>query len=692
MLESAFRNPTLFRDCRLIKTPLQVQLSIRALLTVSVLLAGPADGWANDEEQSDKFGPAALKKLSLEELSQLEVTTVSKEPLPAFRTAASISVLTADDIRRSGATSIPDVLRLLPGVYVAQMDSGKWAIGIRGFQGRLSKAVRVLIDGRSVYTPLFAGVYWEVQHVMLEDIERIEVVRGPGATIWGANAVNGVINIITKSAKDTRGMLVSAASGNVEQGQLSWRYGAGTDRFSARVYGTGFTRGPQLHSDDRNFDDWRMAQAGFRADWARSESDTFIFQGDAYSTIAGQKLVISQYSPPAGPAVEDNGFYSGQNIRAAWQRKLASGGDIQLNAFFDRTDRTDLNYREVRDTYDIDFIHHIPLRRNDVIWGAGARVSPSEYTQTRETVDFLPHEQTYNIFSGFLQDEIALVPDRWSLTLGSKFEHNSFSGFEFQPTARLAWTPNTRRTVWGAVTRAVRTPSRIEEGFRFTALINPALPLYVRLVGDGEFSPEQLIGYEFGVRSLFRKNGAVSLSAFHNRYDDLLSVESQTPVAETSPAPTRLILPLQLRNGIRAVTSGVEITTVWDLRQWWRIRGSYSFAGLDARRKATSNDVSTVGQLEGDSPAHKAVAQSIFHLPAGFEADLMWRYVSSVPNQRVPAYSTGDVRIGRPVGRNLDISVVGRDLLQPSHVEYGGDPGPLVRIKRSAYVKLTWTM
>jgi iron complex outermembrane recepter protein len=654
------------------------------LLTVGQLCAAGA-------EQPDQFGPAALKKLSLEELSQLEVTTVSKEPFPAFRTPAAVYIITAEDIRRSGATSIPDVLRLVPGVQVAQMDGGRWAVGIRGFQGRLSKAVRVLIDGRSVYTPLFAGVYWEVQHVLLEDVERIEVVRGPGATIWGANAVNGVINIITKSAKDTRGMLVSAASGNVEQGQLSWRYGAGTDRFSARVYGTGFTRGPQFHPDDRNFDDWRMAQAGFRADWASTDRDTITVQGDAYSTIAGQKLVISQYSPPAGPAVEDNGFYTGQNLLGVWRRKLAGGGDLQLNGFFDRTDRTDLNYREVRDTYDIDFIHHVPAGRNDIIWGAGARISPSEYIQTRETVDFLPHQQTYNIYSAFLQNEFAIQPDRLWLTLGSKFEHNTFSGFEFQPSVRLAWAPTIRQTLWGALTRAVRTPSRIEDGFRYTALLNPGLPLYVRLIGDGQFSPEQLIGYEFGFRSMIRKSGGVSLAAFHNRYDDLLSVENRPPAPETDPPPTRLVLPLYLRNGVRATTSGVEFTGLWDLNEWWRFRGSYSFMGLDARNKPTSNDLSTVGQLEGDSPAHKAVLQSMFQLPGAFEADLVWRYVSSIPNQRVPAYSTGDVRIGRRVGHNFDVSVVGRDLLQPSHVEYGGSPGPFVRIRRSAYVKLTWT-
>ena len=487
---------------------------------------------------------ASLKDLSLEQLSQIEVTTVSKELAPAFRTPAAIFVITQDEIRRSGATIIPDLLRLVPGVEVAQIDSDKWAIGIRGFQGRLAKDVRVLIDGRSVYTPLFAGVYWESQHVMIEDIDRIEVVRGPGATIWGSNAVNGVINIITKSARETRGMLVSATGGNVDQGALAWRYGGGSDRLSYRIYGRGFTRGPEFHSDGQNFDDWRMGQTGFRMDWNPSARDTFTVQGDAYDTIAGQRLTISRYSPPINPAVQANGDFSGQNIRAAWRHALASGGDIQVQAYYDRTDRDDLNYEEIRHAFDIDFVHHIPLGRHDVVWGLGAHISPARFYQTVPTVDFLPHEQTYNLFSGFLQDEIALVPDRLAVTIGTKLEHNSFSGLEYQPSVRLAWTPNTRNTIWGAVTRAVRTPSRIEEGFRYTALLQPSTPLYVRLIGDGNFSSEQLIGYELGYRTYINKAGFISIAAFHNRYDDLLSVENRPAAPEATPPPPHLVVPL----------------------------------------------------------------------------------------------------------------------------------------------------
>ena len=471
--------------------------------------------------------PTELKTLSLEELSKIEVTTVSKEATAAFKTPAAISVLTQDDIRRSGATNIPDVLRLVPGVEVAQIDSDKWAIGIRGFQGRLSKSVLVLIDGRSVYTPLFAGVYWEMQDTMLEDIDRIEVIRGPGGTIWGSNAVNGVINIITKNAKETRGSLVSGGGGNVEQGFLNTRYGGGSDNLAYRVFARGFTRGPQFHSDNRNYDDWRSGQTGFRIDWTPDIRDSLTVSGNAYQTSAGSKLAISTYSPPAILNLEANGEFSGQNVLANWRRTFQSGADIQVRGYFDRTDRTDLNYREVRDTVDIDFIHHLPLPGHDVIWGAGIRISPSRFTQTVPTVDFPPHSQTYSLYTGFVQDAISLIPNRLTATLGIKLEHNSFSGFDYQPSGRVAWTPTEQQTLWAAVTRAVRTPSRIEESFRFTALAVPALPLYLRLIGDGEFSPEQLVGYEAGYRAYIKPHGFVSIAGFYNRYDDLLSVENR---------------------------------------------------------------------------------------------------------------------------------------------------------------------
>jgi len=662
-----------------------------ARIILGILLLSVSLCQSRAQESQTSAGSQSLKQLTLEQLGNVRVTTVSKEPEKVWRTAAAIYVITQEDIRRSGARTLPDALRLAPGVEVSQIDGDKWAVGIRGFEGRLSRSVLVLIDGRSVYTPLFAGVYWEMQDTMIDDIDRIEVIRGPGGTIWGSNAVNGVINIITKSAKLTQGTRVSVGGGNVDQGFADARYGAGSKDFHYRVYGKWFTRGPQFHSDDHEFDASREGQVGFRTDWDPTRRDSVTIQGDAYETIAGQRLDISYFNPPEILNVEANGHFFGENVIGRWQRTLSSGSDLQLQVYYDRTDRRDLNYREIRNTFDADFIHHLVLPRQNLIWGAGLRISPSEYFQTVPSVDFEPHNQTYNIFSGFVQDEFGIVPNRLFFTVGAKFEHNSFSGFDVQPSGRLLWTVSPHQTVWTAVTRAVRTPSRIENNFSYSYLADPNLPLFLRLIGDGQFSPEQLLGYEVGYRRLFKPSVYLDVATYYNQYDDLLSVESQAPFVEDTPSPPHLVLPLYLRNGVEAITKGIEISPVWQPVRWWQLKGSYSYLHLTARDKPTSDDASTVRQLEGDSPQHKVVIQSDLNLSRSFQFDLNFRYLSSLPDQKVGAYSTADARLGWLLSDKVQVSLVGENLLQPRHAEYGGDPGPLVQIRRSAYLKVTWT-
>src|SRR3989475_6688301 len=329
-----------------------------------------------------------LTQISLEDLGEIEVTTASKEPVKASQTPAAIYVITQEDIRRSGATSIPEALRLAPGVEVARIDSNTWSLGVRGFGSALSRSVLVLIDGRSVYTPLFAGVYWQVQDTLIEDIERIEVIRGPGGTIWGANAVNAVINIITKNAKDTRGTLASIGGGNLDQGFAHFRYGAGNDKgFDYRIYGKAFVRGPQFHPDGHLFDDWRMGQTGFRADWDLHQRDTLTLQGDLYNGDAGQRLEINSYSPPFVTNVEQNAELGGGNLLGRWKRVLGAGSDIEVQTYYDRTSRKQANFAESRDTFDIDFIHHMILPwRQDFQWGVGARLSSGNVVDIDPTV------------------------------------------------------------------------------------------------------------------------------------------------------------------------------------------------------------------------------------------------------------------------------------------------------------------
>ena len=669
------------------KTPAAIIFVISFLLLITTAVES-----RGDSSQQDQSTPGRLTQVSLEELGQIEVTTASKEPVKASRTPAAIYVITQEDIRRSGATSIPEALRLAPGVEVARVDSNTWSIGVRGFASALSRDVLVLIDGRTVYTPLYAGVYWQVQDTVLEDVERIEVIRGPGGTIWGANAVNAVINIITKSAKDTRGMLVSTGGGNIDQGFVNLRYGGGNDKsFNYRIYGKAFNEGPEFHPNGSSFDSWRMGQTGFRTDVDLHNRDSFTFQGDLYNGDAGQSVGITTYSPPYMTNVQQSAELAGGNLLGRWKRTLGAGSDIQLQTYYDRTNREQSSFAESRDTFDVDFIHHLPLRwRQDFLWGLGVRLSSGNTTEVVPTVVFTPSHLTDKLYSGFIQDEIQIIGNQFSLTIGSKFLQETYSHFEFEPTARLLWTPNPRQTVWAAVTRAVRTPSRVEEDLQLTALLIPNPLTFVRVIGDRAFSTEHLLGYEVGYRSLIKPKLNLDIAAFYNNYDHLLSIEPGAPFSESSPPPAHVVVPFFFGNGLLGNTAGFEIAPEWAATSTWRMRGSYSYLHMDLSTKTGSLDPSTVTSTEGSSPRHQVMIQSFLDLPKRLEFDQTLRYVSDLPAQQVPAYTTADVRFSWHATGSLDLSVVGQNLLQPHHAEFGGDPGGLVGIKRTVYAKITW--
>jgi iron complex outermembrane receptor protein len=431
------------------------------LLTLAALFCGARP------QPTPATGPAALKLMSLEELSSIEVTTPSKEPEPVMKVPAAIYVITGEDIRRSGATNIPDALRLAPGVEVARIDGNKYSVGIRGFGSRLSRSVLVLMDGRTVYNPPFAGTDWEVQDTFIDDIDRIEVIRGPGGTIWGPNAVNGVINVITKAAGDTRGIRASAVGGNEEQGGAAFRYGGGNGgTFNYRFYAQGFNRAPESHPDGRNFDDWRSAQGGFRADWKRSDRDTFTVQGDLYAQRTGERVTTTIVNPPLTRNVEGNADLSGGNILARWDRTNGNDGDIQAQVYYDRTNRDELNYADYRNTYDVDFLQRLraPARQR-ISWGVGARLSTVDNPLVITGLRFDPFRRIDWLVSAFLQDEIELVTNRVSLTVGTKLLRTNYTGAQFEPSARLLWTLSQRDAFWASYTHAVRTPSAVEENF-----------------------------------------------------------------------------------------------------------------------------------------------------------------------------------------------------------------------------------
>jgi iron complex outermembrane receptor protein len=628
-----------------------------------------------------------LKQLSLADLGNVEVTTTSKKPEEVWKTAAAIYVLTQEDIRRSGATSLPELLRLVPGVEVARVNSNQWSVGIRGFGSSFSKSVLVLIDGRSVYTPLYAGVYWDVQNVMLDDVERIEVIRGPGGTIWGSNAVNGVINIITKNSQDTQGADTSVRGGNLDQAGGAARYGGHGKNFDYRVYGMGFGRAPEFHQDGDNYDDWQMGQAGFRADSNLTDRDALTIQGDVYKGDVGQQVSIAYDSPLVQKNVDGTQEVSGGNFLGRWRHSISDTSDFQIQGYYDRTYRAGPQFGEARSTFDLDFIHHLVWKgRNDIVWGLGARWSPSTFEQTVPTVDFAPHHQSDNIYSAFVQDQFAIVKDKLWLTVGSKFEHNIFTGWENEPSGRLLWTPTAHQSFWGAITRTVRTPSRIDEDLQLTGLVSAApIPIFLCICDHGKFKSETMLGYEAGYRRLVNSRFYVDFAAFHNHYNDLTNYGDATISLIPTPPPFAVLISIPFANGIMGSTQGGEIAPDLKLTRWMEVKASYSYVSLDLLDRPTHSKTAYVSAYEGASPHNEATAQILFNLPKGFEFDPAYRYVGALPSLAVNSYQTADARLGWHFAKQFELSVTGQNLFQPRHAESGS-----VLVERTAYAQITW--
>ncbi len=634
--------------------------------------------------------------MSLEQLGNVEVTTASKEPEQVWQTPAAIYVLTQDDIRRSGATTIPELLRLVPGVEVARIDSDHWAVGVRGFGGEFSKSLLVLIDGRSVYSPLFAGVYWQVQDTLLEDVDRVELIRGPGGTIWGANAVNGIINIITRKAKDTHGTLASLGGGDIDQGAAESRFGGARGKgMDYRVYGKGFIRNHEFNPDGMHYDEWRMGQLGFRTDWTINARDTLNVQGDMYLGRNGERVDASYYSPPSVALLSAPHSTSGGNLMAGWRRQITGNSDIEAHGYFDRTTRFSPQLDEIRNTYDLDLLYHIMVKEHqDVLLGAGARWSHDNLTNKLATLSFTPSQETDSIYSWFIQDQIKVIPNTLSLFLGSKFEHNNRSGFEVQPNGRLLWTPTLHQTVWAAFTRAVRTPSRLDQDLQLTDFVSASPPYFLRVVGSKNFRSERLLGSEIGYRTLVATKLYLDFSVFRNEYNDLYGYGAGSLYVETTPAPAHFILQVPLANALKGDTSGGEIAPDWKPAHWLEVKGSYSYLHLYVHDKVGFTDTSNTVTDNGSSPHHQVVLEGRFNIPKGIEFDPTYRYVSSLPSQHVAAYHTVDARLGwRPL-HNWDLSVEGQNLLQRHHPEFGSYvfTSPLsVGIERDIYAKITWT-
>lgn len=659
-------------------------------LCIGALLMSPV---GQAEEESDNF-----LELSLEELLNVEVTSVSKSSQKRTEAAAAIYVLTAEDIRRSGARSLPDLLRLVPGLNVAQLTTNTWSVTARGFGGRFANKLLVLIDGRSIYTPLFSGVYWEAHDVVLEDIDRIEVIRGPGGSLWGANAVNGVINVVTKRAEDTQGGLLVVGGGTEEQGFGTFRFGGKIkDRAHYRLYGKYFNRdngGTNALGTKAN-DYWDSGQGGFRIDWDVSERDELTFQGDIVELKQGQSLEAALLTPPFETTLNTPSDYSGRNVLGRWTRTFSEESDLQLQLYYDYYMREDPTLSEERQTIDLDFQHRFQAgSRNQVIWGAGFRYTVDELANTT-FISLTPDSRDDEIFSLFIQDEITIL-DELRLTIGTKIELNSYSGLEYQPSARLAWTPNERHTVWAAVSRAVRTPSRAEQDIHILSVVFPpdpsdpsALPTAAVLQGTRNFDSENLLAYEIGYRVSPHKRVALDVAAFYNDYDDYRSLILGTPVLVTVPPPAHISLPFFALNTGSATAYGVEVAVDWKVKKWWQLHASYAFMETDIS-VPPGDPISNTAT--GDTPEHQAVLQSRFDLPHNVELDATLRYVDTLTALGIEDYLELDLRLGwRPI-EDLELSLVGRNLLESEHFEFSPTfvTQTPTQIQRSVYAQLTW--
>ncbi|MBN1931032.1 MAG: TonB-dependent receptor [Desulfobacterales bacterium] len=634
-----------------------------------------------------------LTELSLEDLMNIEITSVSKKSQKLSEAAAAIFVITQDDIRQSGVTSIPEALRLVPGIHVTRINASKWAITDRGFNGQFANKLLVLMDGRTIYDPLFSGVYWDVQDTVLEDIERIEVIRGPGATLWGANAVNGVINIITKDACNTQGGLISAGMGTEDREFCSLRYGDKFgDKTAYRIYAKTFER-DKAEDDEGNptSDDWRMIRFGFRADGEASNRGYYTLQGDIYDGKIGQSVSLPILTPPFQETLTDDFPVFGANLLTRWQQELSNESDLTLQFYYDHTEREETVGSIERDTIDIDLQYRFNLvKRQEIICGLGYR-----YTTDKINTDFPmifdPNKRDDNLVSGFVQDDITLVPDVLSLILGSKFEYNDYTGFEIQPNSRFRWTPRDNHTLWAAVSRAVRTPSRYEDDATLTLISSIDVPsssttieAIVNGFGNSSVKAEDLLALELGYRFYPNERLSFDLATFYNFYNNLIAFEFKG----ISPGPLPII-PFIITNDADAETYGIEIAADWQALDWWRFQTAYTFFKMDF--DMPDGSVSTTG-TEADSPNHQVSLRSDMELPKNLELNLWFRYIDNIPGRNISAYNTMDICLGWKPIEYIEFSLVGQNLFAPRHLEFVDNIffNEAAELERSLYGKVTW--
>ncbi|NLF06410.1 MAG: TonB-dependent receptor [Pirellulaceae bacterium] len=625
----------------------------------------------------------------------IAVTSVTREESTVGRSAAAVFVITQEMIRRSGAKSVPEALRMAPGLEVAQINSSTWAITSRGFNGSFANKLLVLIDGRTVYTPVFSGVYWDAQDVFLEDVERIEVVRGPGGTLWGANAVNGVISIITKNAKDTQGAYINVAGGSVARSTENVRYGGqiGEDCYY-RIYGKYLDNSPfhNRYDDGSGRDAWNQGRFGFRSDWdiGGDRTNMLTILGEHYVGNSGGQATFTSLTPPYSYNQYGNTYNTGQHLLARWNHVCSEDSDWTLQSYFDNFQRdTILNAERIR-TFDLDFQYRFLLNdRHKIAWGAGYRYIQDHLPSNSPfTLSSIPASRNYYVASQFVQDEITLSPDLLQLILGCKLEQNSYTHFEYQPTIRAMYTPDRKHTLWGAVSRAVHTPSRIDDDmFVTSAFVWEEMPYFSRMIGNPDVKSEVLMAYELGFREQTTEKFSWDIAAFYNVYDELRSMQF------IGFPPPDFIPTSQVANGASANTYGVELAANYAVSERWRLYAQYTYLHMDLH-----DDVSFYG--DGRSPCNQIFFRSSWDMCENVDFDLMARYVDTLEyinyfesGQFCPNYIEMDLRLAWRPRKHLEVAVVGQNLLHGAHYEFIPTEdvfSPLNQIPRSVYGSVTW--
>ena len=647
-----------------------------------------------------------LTHFSIEDLMQLTVVSAAKAEQSLQDTAAAIFVITADDIRRSGVTSVMEALRLAPGVEVARIDSSRWAISIRGFNGRFANKLLVLIDGRTIYNAQFSGVYWETQDFFLPDIERIEVIRGPGGSLWGANAVNGVINIITKDTTDTQGGLLTLTAGNEERAIAGVRYGGKLgDNAHYRLYGQFTERDATVTPAGQDAgDDWRIGRGGFRLDWRSSPKDRLAMWGEVYDASLDQNYTLPALTPPYSERRLAPIAASGGSLQMRWEHQRSPASRMRLQAYYQSEDRNDPLYIVAADTFDLDFQHNLGLTdRQEIVWGLGYRRNHDRFTDT-EFSKVRPDQATTHLFSAFVQDQLELIPARLRLTAGLKVEHNDFTGWEWQPSLRMLWTPHQDHRLWAAVSRAVKTPwrgfvdSRANLASFPPSLITGNLPVLVSLFGGADLQSEELIAYEIGYRARLMDQFSVDATVFYNDYDRIIGTIPGTPFPETREVPPYLVLPLELANVGAGYNTGFELAADWRPTQDWRLRLAYSYLYSDLENQ-TGAPMLNIGNQ------YRISLFSSWNPRDDLDLDIWWGYVNAYSTPTLSAstlstsgrveidsHSTVNLRLGWRPRKDLELSLVGANLFGGNHLEFVQEALAFpVEIERSIYGQVKWS-